>query len=154
MNVTAVDTQTDKCGVAVNQTQSKTFIAASVSINVPAWQQYETASTTGLTISKCDGLNAKETCIGPCGWRCRADHGISTSPWAIWFRHGLQTQRTNLGFLKCSAKTFQRPRCAIPAMMASSTPSSRRFESGSSSKAIALAAFDTETFWPTYLVCG
>ena len=114
-------------------------------------------STTGLTISRCEGLKARLRCTGPPGvltslekpwWYLTSPDGSSSG--AVWSN----SANMSLGILpSVLTSTFSRPRCAMP-MTISCTPRSPARCTTSSMLAMKLSPPSSEKrFWPTYLVC-
>ena len=114
-------------------------------------------STTGLTISRCEGLKARLRCTGPPGvvtslekpwWYFTSPEGSSSG--AEWSN----SANSPAGLLpSVLTSTFSRPRWAMP-MTISCTPLAPPRCTSSSIAAMKLSPPSSEKrFWPTYLVC-
>ena len=114
-------------------------------------------STTGFTISRCDGLNASVRCTGPPGdvtselkpwWYFTSPAGRSSG--AVWSN----SANKSAGILpRVFTSTFRRPRWAMP-MTISWTPRAPACWIKASMAAMKLSPPSSEKrFWPTYLVC-
>ena len=114
-------------------------------------------STTGLTISRCEGLNDRLRWTGPPGvvmslekpwWYFTSPEGRLSG--AVWSN----SANRFLGILpRVLTSTLRRPRCAMPITI-SCTPVSPARWMNSSIEAMKLSPPSSENrFWPTYLVC-
>ena len=127
------------------------FVAA------PVQARLDRAPTTGLTISRCDGLNASDRCTGPPGvvTRSRSPGGTSRRRRRLENRAPSGRTRRTAWSGSCRAvltSTFRRPRCAMPITIFPARPGT-----GADHLSIdamrSLAALPSEKrFWPTSLV--
>ena len=114
-------------------------------------------STTGFTISRCEGLKARLRCTGPPAvvtselkpwWYFTSPAGRSSG--AVWSNSANRSP----GILPSEfTSTFRRPRWAMPITI-SCTPLAPANWISSSIEAMKLSPPSSEKrFWPTYLVC-
>ena len=114
-------------------------------------------STTGFTISRCEGLNARLRWTGPPGvvtselkpwWYLTSPLGRSSG--AVWSN----SANRSAGILPSElTSTLRRPRWAMPITI-SCTPLAPAWLISSSIETMKLSPPSSEKrFWPTYLVC-